>query len=79
VHQAESFPSDARTTAVGLTYSISRLSSGASPFILLPVLNHDGAAPMFTVVVVALAITIVVIKLIGPGSSGRNLEDINPF
>jgi MFS transporter, putative metabolite:H+ symporter len=79
VYQAEIFPSGVRTTAVGLTNSMSRLSSGASRFILVPVLDHDGAAPMFTVVVVALAITIAVIKLIGPGTSGRNLEDINPI
>jgi hypothetical protein len=32
---------------------------------------------MFTVVVVALAITIAVIKVMGPRTSGRNLEDIN--
>jgi Sugar (and other) transporter len=36
-----------------------------------------GAAPMFTVVVVALGITIAVIKAMGPRTSGRNLEDIN--
>jgi MFS transporter, putative metabolite:H+ symporter len=79
VYQAEIFPSDVRTTAVGLAYSLSRLSSGASPFILVPVLDRYGAAPMFTVVVVALAITIAVIKVMGPRTSGRNLEDINPI
>jgi MFS transporter, putative metabolite:H+ symporter len=79
VYQAEIFPSDVRTTAVGLTYSMSRLSSGASPFILVPVLDHYGALPMFTVVVVALGIAIAVITVMGPRTSGRNLEDINPI
>ena len=43
VYQAEIFPSDVRATAVGWTYSLSRLSSAALPFVLIPVL--DGTAP----------------------------------
>ena len=39
VYQAEIFPTDVRATAVGWTYSLSRLSSGALPFILIPVLD----------------------------------------
>jgi MFS transporter, putative metabolite:H+ symporter len=78
VYQAEIFPTDVRATAVGLSYSLSRLSSAALPFILIPVLNNYGAAAMFGVVVAALAITIAVIALIGPRTSGRNLEEINP-
>ena len=79
VYQAEIFPTDVRSTAVGLTYSLSRLSSGMLPFILLPVLDSHGAAAMFAVVVAALAVTIAVIGLIGPRTTGRNLEDINPI
>jgi len=79
VYQAEIFPSDVRATAVGLTYSVSRLSSGALPFILIPVLASYGAGAMFTVVVAALAITIVVVAAVGPRATGRSLEDINPI
>jgi MFS family permease len=79
VYQAEIFPSDVRATAIGWTYSLSRLSSGALPFILIPVLDHYGAAAMFTVVVAALAVTITVIARVGPRTTGRNLEDINPI
>jgi putative MFS transporter len=79
VYQAEIFPSDVRATAIGWTYSLSRLSSGALPFILIPVLDHYGAAAMFTVVVAALAITVAVIAWVGPRTTGRNLEDINPM
>jgi MFS transporter, putative metabolite:H+ symporter len=78
VYQAEIFPTDVRATAVGWTYSLSRLSSGALPFILIPVLDDYGAAAMFTVVLVALAITIGVVAWIGPRTSRRNLEEINP-
>lgn len=79
VYQAEIFPTDIRATAVGATYSVSRLSSGLLPFLLIPVLDEYGAVSMFAVVVVALAIVIVVIAAIGPRTSGRNLEDINPI
>jgi len=78
VYQAEIFPTDVRATAVGLTYALSRLSSGALPFILIPVLDNYGAAAMFTVVVVALAVTMTVIAAMGPRTRRRNLEDINP-
>ncbi|MGY4646746.1 MFS transporter [Mycobacterium sp. URHB0021] len=78
VYQAEIFPTDVRATAVGWTYSLSRLSSGALPFILIPVLDDYGAAAMFTVVLIALAIVIAVVAWIGPRTTRRNLEDINP-
>jgi putative MFS transporter len=78
VYQAEIFPTDVRATAVGWTYSLSRLSSGALPFILIPVLDDYGAAAMFTVVLIALAIAVAVVAWIGPRTTRRNLEEINP-
>ncbi|MDX1884758.1 MFS transporter [Mycolicibacterium sp. 120270] len=78
VYQAEIFPNDVRATAVGWTYSLSRLSSAALPFILIPVLNHYGAAAMFTVVLVALAAAVAVLIPFGPRTTGRSLDEINP-
>jgi putative MFS transporter len=78
VYQAEIFPSDVRATAVGWTYSVSRLSSAALPFILVPVLDYYGATAMFTTVLVALAAAIAVIAAIGPRTTGRSLDEINP-
>ncbi|OBA60309.1 MFS transporter [Mycobacterium sp. 1100029.7] len=78
VYQAEIFPTTVRATAVGWTYSLSRLSSGAAPFILIPILDHYGAGAMFTVVAVALAIVIVAVLALGPRTSRRSLEEINP-
>jgi MFS transporter, putative metabolite:H+ symporter len=78
VYQAEIFPSDVRATAVGWTYSVSRLSSAALPFILIPVLDNYGPTAMFAVVIAALAVTIAVIAPIGPRTTERSLEDINP-
>jgi len=78
VYQAEIFPTDVRATAVGWGYSVSRLSSGALPFILIPVLDDHGAGAMFTVVLLALAVTIVVVAIIGPRTTWRSAEEINP-
>ena len=71
VYQAEIVPSDVRATAVGWTYSVSRLSSAALPFVLIPVLNHYGAAAMFTVVLVALAAAVAVLVPFGPRTNGK--------
>jgi MFS transporter, putative metabolite:H+ symporter len=78
VYQAEIFPTTVRATAVGWTYSLSRLSSGAAPFVLIPILNHYGAGAMFAVVATALAIVIVAVLTLGPRTSRRSLEEINP-
>ena len=78
VYQAEIFPTDVRATAVGWTYSLSRLSSAALPFVLIPVLDEFGAAAMFGVVLVALAIATTAVAVVGPKTSRRNLEEINP-
>jgi putative MFS transporter len=78
VYQAEIFPTDVRATAVGWTYSVSRLSSAALPFILVPLLVNYGATAMFAAVLVALAATIAVIAPIGPRTTGRSLDAINP-
>jgi MFS family permease len=78
VYQAEIFPTDVRATAVGWTYSLSRLSSAVLPFVLIPVLDRYGASAMFTVVLVALSIAVAAVAWVGPKTSGRNLEEINP-
>jgi MFS family permease len=78
VYQAEIFPSDVRATAVGWTYSVSRLSSAALPFVLIPVLDAYGATAMFAVVVVALVAALVMMVPFGPRTTGRSLEEINP-
>lgn len=78
VYQAEIFPTAVRATAVGWTYSLSRLSSGASPFILIPVLDTYGAGAMFGVVATALAVVVITVLALGPRTSRRSLEEINP-
>ena len=47
IFQVEIFPTFARATAAGTAYGMSRLSSGAMPFVLVPVLDRWGAGAMF--------------------------------
>jgi putative MFS transporter len=77
IFQVEIFPTYIRATAAGLCYGLSRLSSAAMPFVLLPVLEDWGAGPMFTVVAGALWIVIVDIALFAPRTTGRALERVD--
>ncbi|RKR75060.1 MFS transporter [Frondihabitans australicus] len=78
VYQAEIFPTTLRATAVGRTYSLSRLSSAALPFILLPVLTAFGAPVMFSLVAFVLLIITGFVIGIGPKTSYRSVVEINP-
>jgi len=77
IYQAEIFPTQLRGTATSGTYSLSRLSSAAMPFILLPLLHHAGAGALFAVVAAALVIVALDIGLLGPRTTGRALEAVN--
>ena len=76
VLQGEIFPTAIRGRAAGSAYGLSRLSSAAMPFVLLPVLNGYGAEAMFAVVAAAMLIVIADIGLFAPRTTGRRLEQI---
>jgi len=76
IFQVEIFPTFARATAAGTAYGMSRLSTAAMPFVLVPVLDRYGATAMFGVIAAALAICIVDIALFAPPTTGRALETI---
>jgi putative MFS transporter len=76
VFQAEIFPTFIRTTAAGTAYALSRLSSAAMPFLLLPILNQRGAPTMFAVVALAMVIVIADIGLFAPSTTGLALEHV---
>jgi MFS transporter, putative metabolite:H+ symporter len=78
VYQSEIFPASARSTAIGSTYSLSRIVSGALPFLLLPVLNQRGAGAMFTIIASALLIVAVTVRVLGPRTTRRSQDEINP-
>jgi putative MFS transporter len=77
IFQVEIFPTFVRATAAGLCYGLSRLSSAAMPFVLLPVLERWGAGPMFVVVAGALWIVMFDVALFAPSTTGRSLEEVN--
>jgi putative MFS transporter len=77
IFQVEIFPTFVRATAAGVCYGLSRLSSAAMPFVLLPVLERWGSGPMFVVVATALWIVIIDVALFAPSTTGRSLEEVN--
>jgi putative MFS transporter len=77
IFQVEIFPTFARATAAGTAYGMSRLSTGAMPFVLVPVLDRYGPTAMFGVIAGALTICIVDIAMFAPPTTGRALERIS--
>lgn len=77
IFQAEIFPTSVRATAAGSAYSLSRLASGALPFVLLPVLKQYGSGAMFGVVGIAMLILMIDVAAFGPKTTGRPLESVN--
>ena len=76
IFQAEIFPTAVRATAAGTAYGLSRLSSAAMPFVLLPLLSQFGAVAAFGAVGVAMLIVVLDIALFAPRTTGRALEDV---
>ena len=74
--QGEVFPTALRARAAGSIYALSRLSSAAMPFLLLPVLQRYGPGVMFGCIAVAMLIVMVDIGFFAPATTGRPLEDI---
>lgn len=74
IYQAEIFPTPLRSTAASGTYSLSRLTTAAMPFILVPLLAHAGPAALFAVIAVALVLVATDIAALGPRTTGRVLD-----
>jgi putative MFS transporter len=60
-----------------MAYGLSRLSSAAMPFVLVPVLDQWGPGAMFAVIAAALWIAIIDIALFAPSTTGLSLEQVN--
>jgi putative MFS transporter len=76
IFQGELFPTAVRATAAGSAYGVSRLSTAAMPFVLLPVLDRFGAAAMFAAIALALLAVMLIVGLFAPSTTGRSLEEI---
>jgi putative MFS transporter len=77
IFMAELFPTFVRATAAGTAYGLSRLSSAAVPFFMLPLLQQYGPVWMFTSVAVAMIIVMLDIGLLAPSTTGKALERVH--
>ena len=76
IYQAEIFPTRMRGTAVGMAFSLSRLSSGILPFVALPLLQSSGPIAVFTACAIIMGIVSLDVGLLGPRTTGQSLEKI---
>jgi putative MFS transporter len=76
VYHTELFPTNVRASAAGFCFSLSRLSTAAMPFVLVPVLHAYGVGWVFTITGAAMAVVVVTIGTLGPVTNGRALEMI---
>jgi MFS transporter, putative metabolite:H+ symporter len=75
IYQAEIFPTRMRSTAVGIAYSLSRVAGAVLPFITVSVLDSFGATAVFMGSATIMIVLCLDVGLLGPRSTGRNLED----
>lgn len=74
VYQAEIFPTALRATATSWAYSMSRVSTAAMPFAMVPLLHEFGETGLFAAVAAVMTAVALEIGLLGPTTNGRSLE-----
>ncbi|HEY1924267.1 MAG TPA: MFS transporter [Candidatus Acidoferrum sp.] len=75
-YQAELFPTRIRATAVGFTYSWSRLSAAFSSVLIAAVLVRSGVSAVFTLLAAAMCGVALIIALFGPRTNRIALEQL---
>ncbi len=75
-YQAELFPTRIRATAVGFTYSWSRLSAAFSSVLIAAVLVRSGVSAVFTLLAGAMCGVALIIALFGPRTNRIALEEL---
>src|SRR6185295_6100310 len=76
IYQAEIFPTAIRTTASGIAYSLSRATSTVLPFMAVPALAAFGPVAVFSGSAVLIVLLCIDVGLLGPRSTGRQLEQV---
>ncbi|MGY0486856.1 MFS transporter [Streptomyces sp. WG-D5] len=76
VYQTEIFPTGLRSSAIGIAYSLSRLTSVVLPFVAIDVLEDLGADAVFIGSGVLMLILCLNVRILGPRTTGRSLEAI---
>jgi putative MFS transporter len=76
IYQAEIFPTAIRSTASGIAYSLSRATSTLLPFIAVPALATFGPVAVFTGSAILIVLLCLDVALLGPRSTGLELEQV---
>jgi putative MFS transporter len=76
IYQAEIFPTNLRSSAIGIAYSLSRLVSVILPFIALSVLDDLGATAVFAGSAALMVLLCLNVALLGPKTKGLALDAI---
>ncbi|WP_306320879.1 MULTISPECIES: MFS transporter [unclassified Streptomyces] len=76
VYQTEIFPTGMRSSAIGIAYSLSRLTSVVLPFVAIDVLEDLGADAVFIGSGVLMVVLCLNVRILGPRTTGRSLESI---
>lgn len=76
IYQAEIFPTEIRSTASGAAYSLSRAASAVLPFVAVPVLTAFGPVAVFSGSAVLIVLLCVDVAVLGPRSTGLDLETV---
>jgi putative MFS transporter len=76
-YQAELFPTRIRATAVGFTYSWSRLSAAFSSVLIAAILTRSGVGAVFTLLAIAMCGVAFVIAIFGPRTNRILLEELS--
>lgn len=75
-YRSELFPTHLRARAIGFIYSITRLASALSSYLIAFTLLHSGVSGVFTLITTLLLFSVVVVLMFGPRSKGRAYEEI---
>jgi MFS transporter, putative metabolite:H+ symporter len=76
IYQAEIFPTAIRSTASGFCYSLSRATSTVLPFVAVPALAAVGPVAVFSGAAVLIVLLCLDVGLLGPRSTGLQLEAV---
>lgn len=76
IYQAEIFPTAIRSTASGICYSLSRATSTVLPFVAVPALATLGPVAVFSGSAALIIVLCLDVGLLGPRSTGLQLEQV---
>jgi putative MFS transporter len=77
VYDGELFPTELRARGAGIPYSLSRLTLGVTPLVLVPALYMYGPVRVFSIIGAVLLLAVAAIAVLGPPTTGLALEEIS--